>query len=110
MTAQSWIGDGMAAAGWGANRATEGKAFAAKLRVMGDAARTHEGKIHGSVVDAIGRWILGGTYAPNDLLPREDDLAVQLGVSRTSIRGAGKGLSAQGGLLARRGGGVRGRG
>ena len=74
---------------------------------MGDAARTHEGKIHGSVVDAIGRWILGGTYAPNDLLPREDDLAVQLGVSRTSIREAVKVLSAKGLLQAKRRVGVR---
>jgi GntR family transcriptional regulator, galactonate operon transcriptional repressor len=74
---------------------------------MGRAARTHEGKIHGSVVDAIGRWILGGTYAPEDLLPREDDLAVELGVSRTSIREAVKVLSAKGLLQARRRVGVR---
>jgi DNA-binding FadR family transcriptional regulator len=74
---------------------------------MGDATRTHEGKIHGSVVDAIGRWILGGTYAPDDLLPREDDLAEQLGVSRTSIREAVKVLSAKGLLQARRRVGVR---
>ena len=80
---------------------------AAKLRLMGDAARTHEGRIHGSVVDAIGRWILGGTYAPDDLLPREDDLAVELGVSRTSIREAVKVLSAKGLLQARRRVGVR---
>ena len=68
---------------------------------------THEAKIHGSVVDAIGRWILGGTYAPDDLLPREDDLAVELGVSRTSIREAVKVLSAKGLLQARRRVGVR---
>jgi len=74
---------------------------------MGNAARTHEGKIHGSVVDAIGRWVLGGTYAPDDLLPREDDLAVELGVSRTSIREAVKVLSAKGLLQARRRVGVR---
>ena len=90
-----------------ANRASKGKMVAAKLSVMGDAARSHEGKIHGSVVEAIGRWILGGTYAPNDLLPREDDLAVELGVSRTSIREAVKVLSAKGLLQARRRVGVR---
>ena len=89
-----------------ANHAKE-KAFASKLRVMGDAARTHEGKIHGAVVDAIGRWILGGTYAPDDLLPREDDLALALGVSRTSIREAVKVLSAKGLLETRRRVGVR---
>jgi DNA-binding FadR family transcriptional regulator len=77
---------------------------------MGDAARMHEGRIHGSVVDTIGRWILGGTYAPDDLLPREDDLAEQLGVSRTSIREAVKVLSAKGLLQARRRVGVRVRG
>ena len=97
----------MAAVPSRADRAPKSKAFAAKLRVMGDAARTHEGKIHGSVVDAIGRWILGGTYAPDDLLPREDDLAVELGVSRTSIREAVKVLSAKGLLQARRRVGVR---
>jgi DNA-binding FadR family transcriptional regulator len=97
----------MSAATSKANRALQGKAFAAKLRVMGDAARMHEGKVHGSVVDAIGRWILGGTYAPDDLLPREDDLAEQLGVSRTSIREAVKVLSAKGLLQARRRVGVR---
>ena len=26
----------------------------------------NESTIHGSVVDAIGRWILGGVYAPGD--------------------------------------------
>ena len=78
-----------------------------QLRLPGGAARTHEGRIHGSVVDAIGRWILGGTYAPDDLLPREDDLAAELGVSRTSIREAVKVLSAKGLLQARRRVGVR---
>jgi GntR family galactonate operon transcriptional repressor len=87
-----------------ANHAGE-KAFA-RLRVIGG-ARTHEGKVHGAVVDAIGRWILGGTYAPDDLLPREDDLALELGVSRTSIREAVKVLSAKGLLQARRRVGVR---
>jgi DNA-binding FadR family transcriptional regulator len=97
----------MAAARSRANRASQEKAFTAKLRVVGEVGRTHEGKIHGSVVDAIGRWILGGTYAPNDLLPREDDLAIELGVSRTSIREAVRVLSAKGLLQARRRVGVR---
>ena len=68
------------------------------------------GGVHGAVVDAIGRWILGGAYAPGDLLPREDDLAEKLGVSRTSIREAVKVLSAKGLLQARRRVGVRVRG
>jgi DNA-binding FadR family transcriptional regulator len=97
----------MAVATSRANRASQGKAFSAELRVVADAVRTNEGKIHGSVVDAIGKWILGGTYAPDDLLPREDDLAAELGVSRTSIREAVKVLSAKGLLQARRRVGVR---
>src|SRR5579872_1857930 len=91
----------MSAARTGANCAPEERAFAAKLRVIGGSPR-HEGRVHGSVVEAIGRWILGGTYAPGDLLPREDDLADNLGVSRTSIREAVKVLTAKGLLQARR--------
>lgn len=64
-------------------------------------------KVHEFVVDAIGRWILGGDYAPGDLLPREDDLAATLGVSRTSVREAVKVLSAKGLLVARPRIGVR---
>ncbi|HVP98414.1 MAG TPA: FCD domain-containing protein [Roseiarcus sp.] len=63
--------------------------------------------MHDAVVGAIGRWILGGAYAPGDLLPREDDLADKLGVSRTSIREARKVLAAKGLLHARRRVGVR---
>ena len=67
----------------------------------------NESTIHGSVVDAIGRWILGGVHAPGDLLPREDDLAEKLGVSRTTVREAVRVLSAKGLLQARRRVGVR---
>jgi DNA-binding FadR family transcriptional regulator len=91
----------------GAMSMAQTKSLAARLRVVGQAPRTHEGKIHGSVVDAIGRWILGGAYAPGDLLPKEDDLAEKLGVSRTSVREAVKVLSAKGLLQARRRVGVR---
>jgi GntR family galactonate operon transcriptional repressor len=63
--------------------------------------------VHGSVVDTIGKWILGGTYPPGQLLPREDDLADKLKVSRTSIREAVKVLSAKGLLDVRRRVGVR---
>jgi GntR family transcriptional regulator, galactonate operon transcriptional repressor len=66
-----------------------------------------QGGVHDSVVGAIGRWILGGLYAPDDLLPREDDLAEELGVSRTSVREAVRVLSAKGLLQARRRVGVR---
>jgi GntR family galactonate operon transcriptional repressor len=88
-------------------RAKQRRLAEAKTSLVGQSARTHEGKIHNSVVGAIGRWILGGVYAPDDLLPREDDLAEELGVSRTSVREAVKVLSAKGLLQARRRVGVR---
>jgi GntR family transcriptional regulator, galactonate operon transcriptional repressor len=69
--------------------------------------RSNQRRVHDSVVGAVGRWILGGVYAPGDLLPREDDLAEKLGVSRTSVREAVKVLSAKGLLQARRRVGVR---
>ena len=74
---------------------------------LGRATRAYEGRIHGSVVDTLGQWILGATYAPGDLLPREDDLAEKLKVSRTSVREAVKVLSAKGLLEVRRRVGVR---
>jgi DNA-binding FadR family transcriptional regulator len=74
---------------------------------LGRATRIYEGRIHGSVVDTLGQWILGATYAPGELLPREDDLAETLNVSRTSVREAVKVLSAKGLLEVRRRVGVR---
>ena len=75
---------------------------------MRDAQREpSSGGVHGSVVDTVGRWILGGTYAPGQLLPREDDLANELKVSRTSVREAVKVLSAKGLLDVKRRVGVR---
>lgn len=74
---------------------------------FGKAAGATKRRVHDTVVDTIGKWILGGDYAPGDLLPREDDLAATLGVSRTSVREAVKVLSAKGLLVARRRVGVR---
>jgi GntR family transcriptional regulator, galactonate operon transcriptional repressor len=78
---------------------------AAQLAQQG--ANVNTGRVHGSVVDKIGKWILGGTYTPGQLLPREDDLADALKVSRTSIREAVKVLSAKGLLDVKRRVGVR---
>jgi GntR family transcriptional repressor for pyruvate dehydrogenase complex len=47
--------------------------------------------------------IRGGVYGPGDLLPRERDLAVQLGVSRTVLREAVAALRQAGIVSARRG-------
>lgn len=65
------------------------------------------GRIHGSVVRTIGASILGRRYLPGETLPREDEMAQQLGVSRTSVREAVKVLSAKGLLEARPRIGVR---
>ena len=50
----------------------------------------------GKVIDALGRDIVGGRFAPESLLPKEADLIAAYGVSRTSVREAMKVLSAKG--------------
>jgi DNA-binding FadR family transcriptional regulator len=65
------------------------------------------GRVHDAVVRTLGAWVLGGRFAPGSILPREDDLAVQFGVSRTSIREATKVLSAKGLIETRQRIGVR---
>lgn len=52
--------------------------------------------LQGRVIDAIGQAIVGGRYAPGTLLPREDRLTEEYGVSRTSVREAMKVLAAKG--------------
>jgi DNA-binding FadR family transcriptional regulator len=65
------------------------------------------GRVHDLVVRAMAGWVLGGRYRPGDILPREEDLMLALGVSRTSLREAVKVLSAKGLLEARPRIGVR---
>jgi len=74
------------------------------------AAAPEGGRIHDSVVRTLGAWVLGGRYAPGEILPREEDIAASLGVSRTSVREAVKVLSAKGLLETRPRVGVRVRG
>ena len=50
---------------------------------------------HGHVVDELGRHIVSGRWAPGPL-PNEDDLVVELGVSRTVVRESIKVLQAKG--------------
>lgn len=50
----------------------------------------------GHLIETIGRAIVGGTYAPGEVLPREVELTEQHGVSRTSVREAMKVLAAKG--------------
>jgi DNA-binding FadR family transcriptional regulator len=63
--------------------------------------RASGGKIYRSVLADLGARILGGTYQPGDVLPREDELAATLGVSRSSLREAIKVLCAKGLLESR---------
>ena len=57
--------------------------------------------LHGQVVQELGSRIAGGHYAPGELLPPEEELCVQLGVSRTALREAVKVLAAKGLVEAR---------
>ncbi|MBS1301738.1 FadR/GntR family transcriptional regulator [Loktanella sp. SALINAS62] len=51
---------------------------------------------HGRVVEGIGQAIVAGQPPPGDLLPRDEELAEQFGVSRTVLREAMKTLAAKG--------------
>ncbi len=59
------------------------------------------------VVLALKESILGGTYPPNTLLPSEEALVKQLGVSRVPLREGIKQLEAIGWLKIERGNGTR---
>lgn len=52
--------------------------------------------LQGRVIDGVGRQIIGGQYAPGDLLPKEAELTEQFGVSRTSVREGMRVLAAKG--------------
>ncbi len=61
------------------------------------AAATYSGRnLHGQVVHELGRRIAGGDYPPEQVLPNEEELCLQLGVSRTALREAVKVLAAKG--------------
>lgn len=65
------------------------------------------GRVHDSVLRTLGARVLGGSYAPGELLPREEELAEGLGVSRTSLREAVRVLAAKGLLETKSRVGVR---
>lgn len=52
--------------------------------------------LHGQVVQQLGGRIGAGTYPPGGLLPNEEVLGAELGVSRTALREAIKVLAAKG--------------
>jgi DNA-binding FadR family transcriptional regulator len=57
---------------------------------------------HAGVVEEVGRRIVSGTYASGQILPREEDLATELGVSRSVMREALRVLASKGLIEARR--------
>lgn len=65
------------------------------------------GKVHDAVVRSIAQRVLGGVYLPETSIPREDELAEEFKVSRTTIREAIKVLSAKGLIESRQRVGVR---
>jgi DNA-binding FadR family transcriptional regulator len=52
--------------------------------------------LQGRVIDGVGRAVIRGDYPPGGLVPKEVDLTVQYGVSRTSVREAMRVLAAKG--------------
>jgi DNA-binding transcriptional regulator YhcF (GntR family) len=58
------------------------------------------------VEDLLKQRISSGEYAPGEMMPRERDLAVMLGVSRTTVRDALRGLTDMGLLLRVQGSGT----
>ena len=67
----------------------------------GRAGKMRRPRVMPDVVRAMATDILGGRYQPGALLPRENDLGLQYGVSRTVIREALKVLAAKGLVLGR---------
>ncbi len=63
---------------------------------------TYTGRnLHGQVVNELGRRVVGGVYAAGGLLPNEEQLCLELQVSRTALREAVKVLAAKGLLESR---------
>lgn len=52
-------------------------------------------------------WVLDGTYRPGDKLPRDEDIAAQLGCARSTVHRAMRSLAERGVLERRRKGGTR---
>jgi DNA-binding FadR family transcriptional regulator len=65
-------------------------------------ASTYTGRnLHGQVVNELGRRVVSGVYAAGALLPNEEQLCLELQVSRTALREAVKVLAAKGLLESR---------
>ena len=57
---------------------------------------------HQDAVDVIAGWIVGGRFAADSVLPTEDEIGDELGVSRTVVREAMRTLVAKGMVNVRR--------
>jgi|LULF01.1.fsa_nt_gb DNA-binding FadR family transcriptional regulator len=58
--------------------------------------------LHSEVVEEIARWMIAGHFREGDVLPNEQEIGDQLGVSRTVVREAVRTLVAKGMLQVRR--------
>ena len=58
-------------------------------------------KLHGQVVNELGKRIVGGHYPAGQILPKEEQLGLELKVSRTALRESVKVLAAKGLLESR---------
>ena len=69
---------------------------------MNTASSTYLGrKLHGQVVNELGRRIVSGHYPAGQILPKEEELGLELKVSRTALRESVKVLAAKGLLESR---------
>lgn len=69
---------------------------------MNSTSSTYLGrKLHGQVVNELGKRIVGGHYPAGQVLPKEEQLGLELKVSRTALREAVKVLAAKGLLESR---------
>jgi DNA-binding FadR family transcriptional regulator len=71
------------------------------VNLIADTGRGGKVGLHSLITNTIGRYIVGGTYAEHQFLPRDTDLMAQFGVSRTVLRESLKTLSAKGLIVAR---------
>jgi GntR family galactonate operon transcriptional repressor len=86
-----------------ANKDPDGLALLPSL----DDGTAEGGRMHDAVVRTLGAWVLGRRFEPGAILPREEELASQFGVSRSTIREAVRVMSAKGLLETRQRIGVR---
>ncbi len=82
----------------------------ASLNTLSSALTAYGNELHkdstSRVVDYVRDMVMRGALRPGDRLPAERELAVQLGVSRPTVRAGLKGLAAMGAVVTRHGAGT----